>query len=221
MVDGLGNAATPLQIASLLGMDDLVQHLLKAGADPNLAANSGKEYPPLVFCMLGNKLDTAMLLLRHGASPYCPDAEGKTLMDWLALIDPMQKLDILDLIGDLKNEGVITNELPNPQASVILEEEEDLESDEEERYRKQDTGLPEDDREIKGISGDTKHIFETAEISPEKTGETVRFQDIKDLSKLVIEPGREKHPLVAEIFGDKVALAVICNNQQYRELGVR
>lgn len=39
--------------------------------------------------MLGNKIDTAMILLKHGASPYIPDAEGKTLMDWLGLIDPM------------------------------------------------------------------------------------------------------------------------------------
>lgn len=77
-------------------MDELATHLLKAGADPNLAANFGKEYPPLVFCMLGNKIETAMILLKHGASPYIPDAEGKTLMDWLGLIDPMQKLDILD-----------------------------------------------------------------------------------------------------------------------------
>ncbi len=35
------------------------------------------------------------------------------------------------MIGDLKNEGIISNELPNPQSSVIIEEEEYLESDEE------------------------------------------------------------------------------------------
>ncbi len=61
------------------------------------------------------------------------------------------------MIGDLKNEGIISNELPNPQSSVIIEEEEYLESDEEQGRQ---TGIPdEEDREIKGISGDVKHIF--------------------------------------------------------------
>ena len=48
--------------------------LIKAGADPNLAAQFGKQYPPLVFAMLGNKVDTAIILLKHGASTYYPDA---------------------------------------------------------------------------------------------------------------------------------------------------
>ncbi len=41
------------------------------------------------------------------------------------------------------------------------------------------------------------------------------------MSLLVSEPGREKNPLVVEVFGEKVALAVICGNQSYREQAVR
>ena len=48
--------------------------LIKGGADPNLASQFGKQYPPLVFAMLGNKVDAAIILLKHGASPYYPDA---------------------------------------------------------------------------------------------------------------------------------------------------
>lgn len=61
---------TPLTIACRLGNLNVVNVLLKHGADPNVRVYS--TYPPLYYALKENKIDIAKVLLEHGAETEEP-----------------------------------------------------------------------------------------------------------------------------------------------------
>ena len=58
------------------GADDEAE----VGADPNAADSAGVR--PLHVCAVWNNARTASVLLRHGADPLAPAADGQTPIDW-------------------------------------------------------------------------------------------------------------------------------------------
>lgn len=87
--DSIFKAQTPLSIAlNILSFGqiehhrityDLVELLLKHGADPNgkVRLSSGEESPALVIAVRAKRPSVVRLLLEHGADPFKEDSDGK------------------------------------------------------------------------------------------------------------------------------------------------
>lgn len=58
--------ATPLYVAAERGFKEIVEELLKNGADPNLTLNSGSS--PLIIATLNGHTEVVALLLKSGAN---------------------------------------------------------------------------------------------------------------------------------------------------------
>jgi ankyrin repeat protein len=75
------NTMTPLQIATVLGFDEIALYLIDRGADPNLRSNV-KGYTPLHMAVLANKPEMLIeLLTKTNASATIEDSSGRTLID--------------------------------------------------------------------------------------------------------------------------------------------
>jgi len=83
------NCMTPLQLACILGNDDLALYLIEqAQANPNLQTNI-KGFTCLHLAVLANKPELLMeLLTRSNASPNLPDYSGRTFMEMVELYLP-------------------------------------------------------------------------------------------------------------------------------------
>ena len=77
-VEGRGGAMTPLGAAALRGHAQMVQLLLRAGADIN--APGLNEQTPLMNAVKLNRLSTARVLLKAGASTLVTDRAGDNLL---------------------------------------------------------------------------------------------------------------------------------------------
>ncbi|GMF12275.1 unnamed protein product [Phytophthora lilii] len=85
------NRRTPLHWAAISGSTDVVEILLRAGADPNFQDVRGRS--PLHWAAKLNKLDVVRLLLRANADPNLQDAEFMTpLMCAASAVDASREL---------------------------------------------------------------------------------------------------------------------------------
>jgi ankyrin repeat protein len=75
------DASTPLHCAAWKGHQDIVEFLLKVGADVS-AQNSNEHWgtTPLHAAAHANQAAIAELLIEHGADPNAQDLNGKTPM---------------------------------------------------------------------------------------------------------------------------------------------
>jgi Ankyrin repeats (3 copies) len=87
-------AITPLHCMAATGQSNVVELLLKKGADPN-AKDQGKKTPLHWAVFSAADIRTIQLLVRHGADPKLPDFEGRTPIS-------------------------MTNGMPEPKCSQIL-----------------------------------------------------------------------------------------------------
>ncbi len=62
-----GQSMTPLQFAASTGRPELVQQVVRAGADPNFGGAGGDELPALEIALSTNKYDSARALMALGA----------------------------------------------------------------------------------------------------------------------------------------------------------
>ncbi|KAK5063148.1 hypothetical protein LTR84_005224 [Exophiala bonariae] len=84
LADNAGN--TPLQIASLMGFEDIVKFLLESNADVD-TRNIDKE-TPLIDAVENGHLEVVRLLLQHGANPRLGNAKGDEPYELVPLDDP-------------------------------------------------------------------------------------------------------------------------------------
>lgn len=75
-----GNGWTPLMLAILHGSAEMMEFLLKHGADPNRTTQSEENScrSPLAVAISNGRLEAVRLLIAHGASADKPDANGLT-----------------------------------------------------------------------------------------------------------------------------------------------
>lgn len=81
-MEAFKNSMTPLQLAAVLGYDDIVEYLcLECAADPNLQTKT-KGYASIHLCVLANRPEMIIdLLQKYGAFPMLEDRQGRTLLD--------------------------------------------------------------------------------------------------------------------------------------------
>lgn len=84
LADNAGN--TPLQIASLMGFEDIVKFLLESNADVD-TRNIDKE-TPLIDAVENGHVEVVRLLLEHGANPRLGNAKGDEPYELVPLDDP-------------------------------------------------------------------------------------------------------------------------------------
>lgn len=78
-VNKISTLGTPLQIAAVTHQKDVLELLLEAGANPNIAATSPGSVPPaLILAASKGASDIVQLLLQFGADPDAADSEGFT-----------------------------------------------------------------------------------------------------------------------------------------------
>ncbi|KAL8431776.1 hypothetical protein Efla_004998 [Eimeria flavescens] len=98
-VDKFSSVGTPLQIAAVTLNLEVMDLLLKAGADPNKPASPlgcpGGFPPPLILAASKNATDAVRLLLSSGADPHCFDAEGFTPLHCAAENDALACAQLL------------------------------------------------------------------------------------------------------------------------------
>lgn len=81
-MEAFKNCMTPVQLACVLGFDDIVEYLVMvAQADPNLQTKV-KGYTTVHLCVLANKPEIIIdLLQRFGAFPMLEDRQGRALLE--------------------------------------------------------------------------------------------------------------------------------------------
>lgn len=84
LADNAGN--TPLQIASLMGFEDIVKFLLESNADVD-TRNIDKE-TPLIDAVENGHVEVVRLLLENGANPRLGNAKGDEPYELVPLDDP-------------------------------------------------------------------------------------------------------------------------------------
>jgi ankyrin repeat protein len=91
------NSMTPLQVAVVLGYDEIMHYLVSRGANPNLQTKT-KGYSALHLAVLANKPEIIIeLLTKTAANPNLPDFGGRTLRDMIEIFIP----SYLDSFGKL------------------------------------------------------------------------------------------------------------------------
>jgi len=87
-MDAYKNCMTPLQVAVVLGYDDIMFYLIENGANPNLQTKI-KGFTCLHLAVLANKPEIIIeLLTKSSANPYLPDFGGRTLQDMIEIFIP-------------------------------------------------------------------------------------------------------------------------------------
>jgi ankyrin repeat protein len=82
------NCMTPLHVAVVLGLDDIMFYLIEHGANPNLQTKN-KGYSSLHLAVLANKPEIIIeLLTKSSANPHLPDFGGRTLKDMIEIFIP-------------------------------------------------------------------------------------------------------------------------------------
>lgn len=79
--NGLHHGFTPLQIATGQGSELIVSRLITFGADPNLETKAG--LAPLWQAAYDNNHRIGLILLKAGANPNAPNAQGQTPLEYL------------------------------------------------------------------------------------------------------------------------------------------
>ena len=77
-----GQAITPLQFAASLGRPDLIEQVVRAGADPNFGGTGDVVLPPLEIALSSRKYDAARVLVAYHANAgyELPDSRTTALM---------------------------------------------------------------------------------------------------------------------------------------------
>ncbi|OQW86648.1 MAG: hypothetical protein BWK72_16305 [Rhodoferax ferrireducens] len=96
-VEGRGGAMTPLAAAALRGHTQMVQLLLRAGADMNAVGLNGQT--PLMNAVKLNRMGAAQALLKAGASTRVTDRVGDNLLVVAITEDYPQMLSLLLEMG--------------------------------------------------------------------------------------------------------------------------
>ena len=108
-MDAYKNCMTPLQVATVLGYDDIMLYLIEHGANPNLQTKI-KGYSTLHLAVLANKPEIIIeLLTKTQANPYLPDFGGRTLQDMIEIFIPSYLESfktLLDNLQYLKSKGL-------------------------------------------------------------------------------------------------------------------
>jgi len=80
-MEAFKNCMTPLQVASVLGYDEIALYLVENGAKVNLQSSTRK-YTALHLAVLANKPEMLIeLLTKSNADPLLEDAKGRSLLD--------------------------------------------------------------------------------------------------------------------------------------------
>ena len=108
-MDAYKNCMTPLQVATVLGYDEVMLYLIEHGANPNLQTKL-KGYSTLHLAVLANKPEVIIeLLTKTQANPYLPDFGGRTLQDMIEIFIPSYLESfktLLDNLQYLKSKGL-------------------------------------------------------------------------------------------------------------------
>jgi ankyrin repeat protein len=80
-MEAFKNCMTPLQVASVLGYDEIAVYLIENGGNVNLQTNK-MQYTAMHLAVLANKPEIIIeLLTKAPADPMIEDAEGQSLLD--------------------------------------------------------------------------------------------------------------------------------------------
>jgi hypothetical protein len=211
------NSTTPLHLAAILGFDEIMLFLIEKGANPNLQS-SINGYAALHLAVLANKPEIIIeLLTKTNANPHTPDYSGRTLQDMVEIFIPDYLESFNTLIENLQEERI--DKIKENQDALIVAT----------HYYN-----PDDEREIKGAS-DQDAIYQTNHLgeSPEKDEGSIieqnveevknpqrRFQEMEE-SEIEIEEGRVYEKDIENMFGRKVALALIAVNWKHKEAAIK
>ncbi len=104
MVDACGeDGFPPLSVAARFGQIEVVEFLIRASAPLNLPANNPLKTTPLHAAVEGRQIETARLLLQHGADPNVRRADGATPLHLAAQSGQIEMILLLLFNGaDLK-----------------------------------------------------------------------------------------------------------------------
>jgi len=93
---------TPLVSASIGGHSEIVEYLLKKGANTEAATNLTNS-TSLTLAFQKGYIKTVKILLRYGANPEAIDSDDET---WKIYIDPEDKEEFEDFVLELTNPNV-------------------------------------------------------------------------------------------------------------------
>lgn len=101
-MDAYKNCMTPLHVATVLGYEDIMFHLIDKGANPNYQTKI-KGYTCLHLAVLANKPEIIIeLLTKTPANPYLPDFGGRTLQDMIEIFIPSYLESFKTLLDNLQ-----------------------------------------------------------------------------------------------------------------------
>jgi len=93
--------ATPIAVAAGIGREDLVEFLIKHGAELNITIRPNSQ-SALMFACISGKSDILKLLLGNGANPNLKDKSGAILTHYITLSNNKESIELI-----LKNCGNI------------------------------------------------------------------------------------------------------------------
>lgn len=122
-MDAYKNCMTPLQVAVVLGYEEIMHYLIEKGANPNLQTKI-KGYSCLHLAVLANKPEIVIeLLTKTQANPYLPDFGGRTLQDMIEIFIPSYMDSFKQLLENLqyiKQRGLEEADQAKPQQEESL-----------------------------------------------------------------------------------------------------
>jgi ankyrin repeat protein len=92
-----GDVVPAIQSAALSGLDEYVEQLLKAGADPNTKDSEG--FPTIISAVRGKNFRTLQLLIDAGADVNARDSAMETALDIAYKIKQRKMIELLEDAG--------------------------------------------------------------------------------------------------------------------------
>ncbi|QWQ13936.1 ankyrin repeat domain-containing protein [Ralstonia pseudosolanacearum] len=105
-----GEPVTPLVFAASLGKPEIVEQVIRAGADPNYSVPGDMPLPPLEVALSNSKYAAAMVLLRNGArGDYTLAGSGATALMTLAFNRAGDQEQVANMVRALIEHGAQLN----------------------------------------------------------------------------------------------------------------
>lgn len=112
-----GSGWTPLMLAALHGYAEIIEMLLRHGADPNVFTDEEADAQEgcatrsaLTLAVVNGRVEIVRLLLRYGADGHATSSDGHTALDaaeWRMRF-PHKRAEMAEILGMLKEAAEVT-----------------------------------------------------------------------------------------------------------------